>query len=56
MGVRLPVVGGGQEIGSLLLDPDPNLGVTVEARLVAVALADQLGAALAARQASNGPR
>jgi hypothetical protein len=48
MGVRLPVVGGGAEIGSLYLDPDPHLGVTVEARLVAVALADQLGAALAA--------
>jgi hypothetical protein len=42
-------MGGGVEIGSLLLDPDPHAGVSVEARLVAVALSDQLGAALAAR-------
>jgi K+-sensing histidine kinase KdpD len=52
LGVRLPVVAGGVEIGSLMLEPDPALGVTVEARLVAVALADQLGAALAARLTS----
>lgn len=49
LGVRLPVVGGGHQVGSLVLDPDPTIGVTVEARLVAVALADQLGSALAAR-------
>ena len=47
LGVRLPVVGGGHQVGSLVLDPDPAVGVTLEARLVAVALADQLGAALA---------
>jgi K+-sensing histidine kinase KdpD len=47
MGVRLPVVGGGRQVGSLVLDPDPTVGVTLEARLVAVAIADQLGAALA---------
>jgi hypothetical protein len=46
LGVRLPVVGGGRQVGSLVLDPDPRVGVTLEARLVAVALADQLGAAL----------
>jgi hypothetical protein len=49
LGVRLPVVGDGHQVGSMVLDPDPNLGVTLEARVVAVALADQLGAALAAR-------
>jgi hypothetical protein len=49
LGVRLPVVGDGHQVGSLVLDPDPNVGVTVEARLVAVALADQLGAAIAHR-------
>jgi hypothetical protein len=49
LGVRLPVVGDGHQVGSLVLDPDPNVGVTLEARVVAVALADQLGAALAAR-------
>ena len=46
LGVRLPVVGDGHQIGSLVLDPDPSVGVSLEARLVAVALADQLGAAL----------
>jgi Domain of unknown function (DUF4118) len=49
VGVRLPVVGGGHQIGSLVLEPDPLIGVTLEARLVAVALADQLGAALESR-------
>lgn len=49
LGVRLPVVGGGHQVGSLVLDPDPVVGVTLEARVVAVALSDQLGAALAAR-------
>jgi hypothetical protein len=47
LGVRLPVVGGGRQVGSLVLEPDPAAGVTLEARLVAVAIADQLGAALA---------
>ena len=45
LGVRLPVVGGGRQVGSIVLDPDPAVGVTLEARVVAVALADQLGAA-----------
>ncbi|MGZ6973335.1 MAG: DUF4118 domain-containing protein [Acidimicrobiia bacterium] len=49
LGVRLPVVGGGRQLGSIVLDPDPVVGVTLEARVVAVALADQLGAALASR-------
>jgi hypothetical protein len=47
LGVRLPVLGNGRQVGSLVLEPDPNAGVTLEARLVAVAIADQLGAALA---------
>ncbi len=51
LGVRLPVVGGGREVGSIVLDPNPSVGVTLEARVVAVALADQLGAALAAHGA-----
>lgn len=49
LGVRLPVVGDGHQLGAMVLDPDPAVGVTLEARVVAVALADQLGAALAAR-------
>jgi hypothetical protein len=54
-GVRLPVVGGGHQVGSLVLEPDPDVGVTVEARLVAVALSDQLGAALAAQARRSPP-
>ena len=49
LGVRLPVVGDGHQVGSMVLEPDPDHGVTLEARVVAVALSDQLGAALAAR-------
>ncbi len=56
LGVRLPVVGGGHQIGSLVLEPDPMVGVTLESRLVAVALADQLGAALEARGRQNATR
>jgi hypothetical protein len=49
IGVRLPVAGRGRELGSIAMDPDPTRGVSVEERVVAVALADQLGAALASR-------
>jgi Domain of unknown function (DUF4118) len=58
LGVRLPVVGAGRQVGSLVLEPDPAVGVSLEARLVAVALADQLGAALAhdGRQDAEGAR
>ena len=48
-GVRIPVVGGGRELGSLVLEPDPLVGVSIEERRVAVAIADQLGAALERR-------
>lgn len=53
IGVRLPVVGGGRELGCFVMDPDPSVGVPLEARLVAVALADQLGAAMAAHTAAS---
>jgi len=56
LGVRLPVVGGGHQVGSLVLEPDPVVGVTLEARVVAVALSDQLGAALAARGENHATR
>jgi hypothetical protein len=56
LGVRLPVVGNGHQIGSIVLDPDPTVGVTLETRVVAVALADQLGAALAARGENHTAR
>jgi len=48
IGVRLPVMAAGRELGCFVMDPDPSVGVRLEARLVAVALADQLGAAIAA--------
>jgi K+-sensing histidine kinase KdpD len=46
-GVELPVRHGGVELGHLVLQPDPTHGVPLEERLVAVTLADQLGATLA---------
>lgn len=45
-GVRLPVVGADRELGSLVLVGDPEVGVSLEQRLVAVALADQLASVL----------
>jgi hypothetical protein len=49
-GVELPVLGGGRTLGRFVLTPTPGRGVTPERRLIAVALADQLGAALAWRE------
>jgi hypothetical protein len=45
-GVELPVVGSGQTLGRFVLVPTVGVGVSRERRLIAVALADQLGAAL----------
>jgi hypothetical protein len=50
-GIELPVVGRGHEYGRLVLVPRAARGVSVEERVVAVALSDQLGAALAASSA-----
>jgi hypothetical protein len=47
-GVELPVLGGGETVGRLVLVPESGVGVSLEARIVAIALADQLGAAIAA--------
>jgi len=47
-GVEIPVVARGTNFGRFVLIPDPNVGVSIEERIVAVALVDQLGAALAA--------
>jgi hypothetical protein len=49
-GVALPVVGAGQTVGRFVLIPTPGVGVSKERRLSAVALADQVGAALATPQ------
>lgn len=50
-GVELPVVGGGERLGRFVMMATAGVGVSKERRLIAVALADQLGAALA-RQAA----
>lgn len=47
-GVVLPVLARGQLVGRFLLDPEPGAGASLEERIVAVALADQVGASLAA--------
>jgi hypothetical protein len=46
-GVVLPVVGAGRTVGRFVLIPTPGLGVSKERRLSAIALADQVGAAMA---------
>jgi K+-sensing histidine kinase KdpD len=48
-GVILPVIGNGRTLGHLVMEPEPDVGVSLESRVVAVALADQLGAVLATR-------
>lgn len=44
-GVELPVFHRGNQIGRYVLSPKPGVGVSLEQRVVAVALADQVGAA-----------
>jgi K+-sensing histidine kinase KdpD len=46
-GVQLPVLRAGTEVARLVLMGDPDVSVTLEERVVAVALADQLGSAFA---------
>jgi hypothetical protein len=48
-GLEIPVLGNGRQLGRLVLTPEPRVGVSIEERVVAIALSDQLGAALAAR-------
>ena len=54
-GVELPVLGGGETVGRFVLVPNAvnNRGVSLEARIVAIALADQFGARLAATDSST---
>jgi Domain of unknown function (DUF4118) len=47
-GAQIPVLGRGRIFGRLVLVPDLTVGVSIEERVVAVALSDQLGAAFAA--------
>lgn len=46
-GVQLPILERGDEVARLVLLGDPEVPVTLEERVVAVALADQLGTAVA---------
>ena len=45
-GVSLPVLARGRPVGRFVLTPQPGVGVTLERRIVAVALADQVGGAV----------
>jgi K+-sensing histidine kinase KdpD len=46
-GIALPVLCRGQIVGRFILDFGPSAGATLEQRIVAIALADQVGASLA---------
>ena len=47
-GAQIAVLGRGREFGRIMLVPDVDVGVSIEERRAAVAITDQLGAALAA--------
>lgn len=49
-GVDLPVLHRGQRVGSFVLTPAPDGNASLEQRIVAVAIADQAGAALGPRR------
>jgi K+-sensing histidine kinase KdpD len=51
--VELPVIGQGHVLGRYLLVPTPAAPVSFDKRIVAIALADQVGAALAAKAPSG---
>jgi len=46
-GVELPVYNRGHQVGRYVLKPSSGVGVSLEQRVVALGLADQVGAALA---------
>ncbi len=52
-GVALPVLSRGRPVGRFVLVPNPGTGVSLERRIVAVALADQAGAALSPAERIN---
>lgn len=54
-GVEIPVLGRGRQLGRLVLVPGPDVGVSLEERIVAIAISDQLGAALAAEPDATKP-
>ena len=50
-GVELCVIGGGVTLGRFVLVPTRGVGVSAERRIIGIALADQLGVAMAQRAA-----
>ena len=50
-GAQIAVLGRGRAFGRITLVPDVDTGVSIEERRAAVAIADQLGGALAAEVA-----
>ena len=52
--VELLVQGQGRTLGRFLLEPTPGMPVSFDRRVVAVALADQVGAALASASPVSG--
>ena len=52
-GVELPVLSHGRPIGRFVLIPEPGIGASLEARVVGVAIADQVGSALAGTGATT---
>jgi len=52
-GVALPVLARGQQVARFVLRPTPDVGLSLEERVVAVALADQVGGALAENRPSS---
>ncbi len=55
-GIELPVIGGGRRLARFVLHPRPDTPVTVQQRIAAVAIADQVGAALATPVAHSQSR
>lgn len=51
-GAELPVLSRGRPVGRFVLEPTPGVGSSLEERVVAVALADQVGAAIALQGSS----
>jgi len=53
-GVELPVLARGQQVGRFVLEPTPGVGASLVRKVVAVALADQVGAVLSPASFSAG--
>jgi len=52
-GVELPVLSQGRQIGRFVMTPHPDVGAPLEARVVGVAIADQVGSVLSRTGATS---